>query len=177
MIQYTAHFFSSLFLSLSVGLAIAILLVQSELFGTYLDVSYFVTVALFFGLLSYFARVFMNAKVWALWEKKILSGILIGLSFAVIFGIGLLNGSLSILPAELTRRGLFLEDAIALNEMNIVLIVIAFIGLVSIVIAHRVSLEITKEIKMEWSRLKKSSKWGMVALFAALAVFILLYFG
>lgn len=177
IIVFIAHFFSSILLFLSVGLALGMLIVESKFFNMDFDVSYLVTVAIFFALLSYFFRVFMNAKVWGLWEKKVLSGILIGMSFITIFGLGFVHGNLAQLPADLTRRGLFLEGIWTLTEMNFTLIVLAIISLLSIVIAHRIPLELKKEIKMEWSHLKTSTKVGMVCLFGAIALFILLYFG
>lgn len=177
VIQFVAHFISSIFLAVCIGLTFSMLLSQSKFLDMRFDVSYFITAAVFWGLLSYYVRVFMNGKNWALWEKKILSGILIGLSFIIVLGLGFLQGSLSIVPAYYVRRGLFLDGVVTLSGMNMALIVFAIIGLLSVVIAHRMPLEIKKEIKMEWSRMATSSKVGMTVLFAVIALFILLYFG
>lgn len=176
VIQIIAHFISAVFLAFLLGLGLAMLLMQSKFIDMRFDVSYLITVFLFIGLLGFFTRVFMNATVFSLWEKKILSGILVVLSGAVTLIIGFLNGSLTIVPAYLTRNGLFLEG-FPLSTINILLIIIVIVGLLGIVIAHRMPLTLTKETKMEWSRLSKSSRFGMMTLFSLIALFMLLYFG
>lgn len=176
-LQLVVHFLSALFLAFIVGLGIAFLLMQSKFIDMRFNVSYVITVALFIGLLSYFARVFMNAKGFSLWEKKILSGILIAITGALVVILSLLSNSLTLMPAYLAREGLFLEDSLSLGSMNILLIVIVVVGLLSIVVAHRMPLTLTKETKMEWSQLSKSSRVGMITLFGLIALFLLLYLG
>ncbi len=171
------HFFAAVFLFVIIGMGLSLLLIQSQFLDMRFDSEFVITIMLFTGIWLFFARVFMNARSLAVWEKKAASLSLAVLSLATILTITLLEGSLSILPAYMVRKALFLENAITLDTMNILLVAGFILGMGMLLLAYRNPINLTKETKMDWNRLSKRSRIGMMAFFALLSVFFLVYLG
>ncbi|WP_394236864.1 TVP38/TMEM64 family protein [Niallia oryzisoli] len=159
------------------GTAVTALLIQSKFVDMRFDSEVIITVAVLAGLWHFFARVFMNAKSLSLWEKKLVSTIAAILSLAIILIIHVLNGSLSIMPAFMVRKGLLIENVVSLSGMNMVLVVGLVVGLIALFAAQRTPLTIKSNPNMDWNRLSKSSRFGMISFFGLLGVFLVLYLG
>ena len=177
IIQLIIHFIASIFLYLVIGMGLSFLILQSKFIDMRFDIEYFITISILVGLWSYFSRRFMNAKTFSLWEKKWISMILVVLSLAIVLIHSLSNESLTILPAYMVRKALFLDGVVQLSGMNIILLIGLLIGLLSLVAANRLPIALKKETKMDWERLPKSSRVGMVTLFGIPSLFLLLYLG
>ncbi|AGK52425.1 TVP38/TMEM64 family protein [Bacillus sp. 1NLA3E] len=177
VIRGTIHFLSAIFLFFIVGMALSLLLIQNQFIDMRFDSEFVITVMTVTGIWFFFARVFMNAHTLALWEKKWISLLLAFGSLALILIITILEGSISIMPAYMARKALFMENALTLSNMNTILIVGLVIGALMLIMSHRKPLSLKKETKMEWSRLSRGNRIGMMSLFALLAVFILVYMG
>ncbi len=177
LFQAIIHLIAALFLYLIMGTAVTALLIQSKFVDMRFDSEVIITVAVLAGLWHFFARVFMNAKSLSLWEKKLVSTIAAILSLAIILIIHVLNGSLSIMPAFMVRKGLLIENVVSLSGMNMVLVVGLVVGLIALFAAQRTPLTIKSNPNMDWNRLSKSSRFGMISFFGLLGVFLVLYLG
>jgi uncharacterized membrane protein YdjX (TVP38/TMEM64 family) len=171
------HLLAAMFVFFLAGSALSLLTIQNQFLDMRFDGEFLITVITLTGIWLFFARVFMNAKKLALWEKKWISLIVTSLSVAVILIITLLEKSLSIMPAYITRKALFLEDVVTLGNMNIILIVVFVLGVISLVVTHQRPLLIKKETKMDWDKLSRSNRVGMILLFTLLSLFLLVYLG
>lgn len=173
----TIHFIAAVFLYLLIGTALSTLMIQSKFLDMRFDSEFVSTIAVLAGLWHYFARVFMNAYSLSLWEKKKASSLAVIISLAVILIIHFMNGSLSIMPAYMVRKALFMENMIALGGMNILLVILLIVGILSLVVAQRSPLTVKSNPKMDWNKLSASSRVGMMSLFGLLGLFLLLYIG
>lgn len=177
LVRGAIHFLAAIFLFFIVGMALSLLLIQSQFVDMRFDSEIIVTIMIATGIWFYFARVFMNAYTLALWEKKWLSILLSIVSVAIIIMITLLEKSITILPAYMARKALFLENGLSLSSMNMYLIVGLILGFIMLLLAHRLPITLKKQTKMEWNRLSKANRIGMMSLFAFLALFFLIYLG
>jgi uncharacterized membrane protein YdjX (TVP38/TMEM64 family) len=168
---------AAVFLFFLLGMALAILIVQSQWIDMRFDSEYMVTVSILFGLWFYFLKVFLNAGNFAWWESKWKSAATVIVSAAVILFLTLKNGSIAILPAYTARRALFMDESISLEGMNNLLIFIIMIGLAALGISL-IKPHVTKtESSNGWSDLSGFRKFGMMFLFILIALFLLLYLG
>ncbi|WP_318505574.1 TVP38/TMEM64 family protein [Bacillus sp. T3] len=171
------HFFAAVFLFFIVGMALSLLMIQSQFVDMRFDSEMMITVMTVTGIWVYFARVFMNASSIALWEKKRISTILSIVSIAVV-SISIVNEkSIAISPAYLARKALFLENSLTLSSMNTYLIVGLIMGFIMLLLAHKYPITLNKHTKMEWNRLSRGSRIGMISLFIFLSLFFLIYLG
>ncbi|WP_071396539.1 TVP38/TMEM64 family protein [Bacillus tuaregi] len=175
--QTIIHLLAAVFLYLIMGVAVTTLIMQSKFIDMRFDSEVMITFSLLAGLWFYFARLFMNAKNLSLWEKKVVGPIATSVSFAIIIIIHIMNGSLSIMPAFMVRKGLFLENAVSLGGMNIALVIALLVGVVSLLVARKTPLTIKSNPNMDWNRLSSSSRYGMMAFFGLLGVFLIFYLG
>ena len=164
-IKATIHFIAAIFLYLLIGTALSTLMIQSKFIDMRFDSEFVITIAVLAGLWHYFARVFMNAHSLSLWEKKKASSLLAIISLAVILIIHFMNGSLSIMPAYMVRKALFMENMISLSGMNILLVVVLIVGIISLVVAQRSPLIVKSNPKMDWNKLPVSSRIGMMSFY------------
>lgn len=171
------HLLAAIFLFFIIGMAVALLLIQSQFLDMRFDSEMLITVMIFSGVWFFLARVFMNARPLALWEKSKLSIVLTLLSSVIILGITILGGSIKILPAYMVRKAVFLETALTLDDMNIFLIVSLLIGFVMLLLSHRNPVILTKETKMDWHHMTKGNRAGMMILYVIIALFTLVYLG
>ncbi|MBM4762971.1 TVP38/TMEM64 family protein [Bacillus sp. B15-48] len=175
--QTIIHLIAALFLYFMIGMALSSWLIQSEFIDMHFDSEVLVTIALLVALWHYFARVFMNAKSLSLWEKNRAGMFAALISLALSLIIHTVNGSLSILPAYIARKGLFLGNVISLNTVNVLLILFLIIGFIALFIAQRNPLVVKSNPKMDWNKLSASSRVGMMSLFGLLGVFLAFYLG
>jgi uncharacterized membrane protein YdjX (TVP38/TMEM64 family) len=163
------------FLFFLLGMAIVLIVDQSQWVDMRFDSEYLVTIATLTGFWFYFLSVFLNAKNFAFWESKRKSSVIFIASIGIILFLTLNNGSFAILPAYTARKALFLEDALSLEIMNKLLIVIFVIGAAAL----GISLWKQPQSKIEngWYSLSRSRKLGMQTLFTMIALFLLFYLG
>lgn len=159
------------------GIAISILIVQSQWIDMRFDVEYIATISILTGLWFYFLSVFFNANRFALWESKWKSSVMILLSAVVILLITLKDGSFAILPAYTARKALFLDEIISLGGMNKLLILIIVAGIAALGISLRKQSASKAEGLTGWHMLSGKRKFGMMLLFGLIALFLLLYLG
>jgi uncharacterized membrane protein YdjX (TVP38/TMEM64 family) len=159
------------------GMALSILIVQSQWIDMRFDVEYIATISILTGLWFYFISVFFNANRFALWESKWKSSVMFLLSAAVILLITLKDGSFAILPAYTTRKALFLDGIISLDGMNKLLILIIVAGIAALGITLRKQSPSKAEGLTGWNILSRKRKFGMMLLFCLIALFMLLYLG
>jgi uncharacterized membrane protein YdjX (TVP38/TMEM64 family) len=177
VISGVVHFLAAVFLFYMVGMALSLIMVQSQFIDMRFDIEVVITVMMFTGIWFFIARVFMNAHPLALWEKKRTSILLVTLSLALILIITVLEGSTTTLPAYMARKALFIDNSITLKGMNLILIFGFLIGFAMLLLSHRKPITLKKETKMEWDRLSKRNRIGMMSLFTFLALFFLVYLG
>lgn len=177
IIRGSIHFLAALFLFFIIGMDLSLLLIQSRFIDMRFDSAFIITASMLTGIWFFFARVFMNAKPLALWEHKVLSLLFVMLNLAWIMLNTMIEGSISILPAYMSRKALFLEESISLHNMNMMLIAGGVIGVIMLIIAQRTPLALKKEIKMDWDRLTKANRVGMMSFFVFLLISFLLYIG
>lgn len=169
------HLFAAVFLFFLLGVALSSLLIKVKWIDMLFNSEYVITVVVLTGIWFFFARVFMNAKNLGIWEKKRVSLIIALIS--LISSFALLSSGLAIMPAYMARKAFFLENVFSLSMMNILLIIGFVIGAAALLAAPRLPLTLKKETKMQWDQLSFFNRFGMMALFGLLAVFILLYLG
>ena len=63
----------------------------------------------------------------------------------IVHGI---NNSLTSMPAEMVRKGLFIENAVSLSTMNIVLMVLLMVGFISLVVVLRSPINVKSNPQM-----------------------------
>lgn len=175
-LAYIVHFVSAVFLFSVSGMGLAFLAAESNLIAANFQTAAIITVFLFIGLFFYFARVFLNGKVFALWEKKKASFPITAASLALIFTIAIKNGSLSTAPARFISDAFYL-NGIAPTTLNLILVLVLIVGIAALAMGSRLPIHAKKEIKMEWDHLSKTGKTGMIVLFSMIAAFLLLYLG
>ncbi|MDP4104115.1 MAG: TVP38/TMEM64 family protein [Bacillota bacterium] len=163
------------FLFFLLGMAIVLIVDQSQWIDMRFDSEYLVTIATLTGFWFYFLSVFLNAKNFAFWESKRKSSVLFIASIGIILFLTLKNGSFAILPAYTARKALFLEDALSLEIMNKLLIVIFVIGAAALGIS--LWKQPLSKIENGWYSLSRSRKLGMQTLFTMIALFLLFYLG
>jgi uncharacterized membrane protein YdjX (TVP38/TMEM64 family) len=164
-------------LFLLLGMAISILIVQSQWIDMRFDVEYIATISILTGLWFFFLSVFFNANRFALWESKWKSLVMFLLSAAVILLITLKDGSFAILPAYTARKALFLDEIISLGGMNKLLILMIVAGIAALGISLRKQSAPKAEGLTGWHTLSGKRKFGMMLLFGLIALFLLLYLG
>jgi len=166
---------ASVYLCLLIGLAVVILLVQNSWLDMRFDSEYIVTISILTGVWLFFLRMFMNARKLAFWESGWVSGVIAAVSLAII----IMGRSFSVLPADIMRKALFLEQALTLEETNQLLIVIISIGIVILVLAAWYSKETKKAIDANrgWAQLSGLQRFCVMALYSLIALFALVYLG
>lgn len=168
---------SSVVLFLLIGLALALLMIQSSWVDMRFDSEYFVTISILTGLWFFFLKTFLNAKKLAIWESTIATTISLIASLGVIAFITISQGSLSILPAYVVRKALFMKQLTTLGGMNILLMIIIPLGIVLLVFNLLKKDRSKKESNSGWHQLSKPKKFGIMSLFGVIAFFILIYLG
>lgn len=163
------------FLFFLLGMALVLIVDQSQWIDMRFDSEYLVTIATLTGFWFYFLSVFLNAKSFAFWESKRKSSVICIASIGIILFLTLKNGSFAILPAYTARKALFLEDALSLEIMNKLLIVIFVIGAATLGIS--LWKQPQSKIENDWYSLSRSRKLGMQTLFTMIALFLLFYLG
>lgn len=163
------------FLFFLLGMALVLIVDQSQWIDMRFDSEYLVTIATLTGFWFYFLSVFLNAKNFAFWESKRKSSVICIASIGIILFLTLKNGSFAILPAYTARKALFLEDALSLEIMNKLLIVIFVIGAATLGIS--LWKQPQSKIENDWYSLSRSRKLGMQTLFTMIALFLLFYLG
>lgn len=163
------------FLFFLLGMALVLIVDQSQWIDMRFDSEYLVTIATLTGFWFYFLSVFLNAKNFAFWESKRKSSVICIASIGIILFLTLKNGSFAIFPAYTARKALFLEDALSLEIMNKLLIVIFVIGAATLGIS--LWKQPQSKIENDWYSLSRSRKLGMQTLFTMIALFLLFYLG
>ncbi|MEH7251108.1 TVP38/TMEM64 family protein [Neobacillus niacini] len=168
---------SSIVLFLLIGLALALLMIQSSFVDMRFDSEYFVTVSILTGLWFFFLKVFMNAKKLAIWESARSAAISVIVSLGIIAFITISQGSLSIMPAYVVRKALFLEEMLSLGMMNNLLLTIIPIGIAILVVIILGKGRTKVDSSTGWDQLSRCKKVGMMSLFGFIAFFLLIYLG
>ncbi len=171
------HAVASLFLYYALGMGISHLLMQSRWLDMRFDVEYVVLVSMLTGLWSAFAALFMDASGFSWWRRRRPSLAVLGLSLGVVVVTSLPKGGLLIVPAYVSRKALFLEQALTLPQMNGWLLVWLLVGLAFLVMAWRVPLAFVKGAPMQWQSLTRWTRTGMLLMFGLIGLFILVYLG
>ncbi len=117
----------------------------------------------------------MKANNLGIWEKRKIS--ILTAATSIIICLFLLSNSLTILPAYMARKAFFLENIVSLDMTNFLLIIGFLIGAVALYSVWKFPLSFKKETKMQWDKLSKSNRFGIMALFGLLAISLLLYLG
>jgi uncharacterized membrane protein YdjX (TVP38/TMEM64 family) len=179
------HLIGSVFIFFLIGFAIAILMIQNPWIDMRFDSEYIVTISMLTGVWFYFLGTFMNAKRFAIWEYPWAKVVIVIASIAVISFITITKGSLTILPAYVVRRSLFLEGSFSLDQMNMILLIIIPLG-IAIMIFTSWNRNKTKndtkskpktEVNIGWSQLSRSKKFGIMSLYSIIALFLFVYLG
>ncbi len=169
------HLIAAFFLFILMGTALASILLKLNQLDRMFDGEFVITIMVLTGVWFFFVRVFMNAKKLGIWEKGKVSFTIALISLIVSFI--LLSSSLTTLPANMIRRAFFLENLVSLEIMNILLVIGFIIGAVALFAVQKMPLILKKETKMQWDTLSAFNRFGMMALFCIVAVFLFLYLG
>jgi uncharacterized membrane protein YdjX (TVP38/TMEM64 family) len=168
---------TALFLFFLMGMALDLIITQSTWIDMRFDSEYFITISILTGLWFFFLRVFFNANKFAYWESKRKSILIPLLSIAIILFFTLRDGSITIIPAYAARKALFLEDALSLDGMNNILLIMIVLGLIVLGISFSKKTKPLKEGTSNWDDLSRLRRFGMMSLFGIIAFFLLLYLG
>lgn len=177
VIRAFGQLIASLILFFLFGFAIAILLIQNSWLDMRFDSEYLVTISIITGAWFYFLRTFMSAKKLALWESAQTSAVIVISSIAVIAYMTITKGSLAILPSYVVRKSLFLEGILTLNDMNKLLLFVIPIGIVILVIILLIENNLQIDSDTGWNLLSGNQKFGIMFLYAIIALFLLIYLG
>ncbi|MCL6570896.1 MAG: TVP38/TMEM64 family protein [Bacillus sp. (in: Bacteria)] len=145
------------------------------------DSEYVVTISILTGVWFYFLGTFMNAKNFSIWASTWTTATVLLSSFAIISFITITKGSLTILPAYVVRKSLFLEGFLSLAEMNMLLLFIIpiCIALMALKIWFRNKTKTIKIIESStgWNQLTSIQRIGIMSLYGMIALFLLIYLG
>jgi len=157
-----------------VGIALASLTVQSKFLDMRFDVEVFITIGMVVGALLFFMRLFMNAKIFGVWEKQkvALSILIVSLLVIIIFNFN----SLTTLPAYMLKKAIYMQGMSNLIA-NIILASILVLAFVCSHFASKFPVILKKETNMQWDKLTKGSKISIVTMLSLLLVFTALYLG
>lgn len=176
LLQYGGHFIASIFLFYLIGFNLALLLIQNQWLDMRFDSEFFILISMLVGLWFYFVMLFMNGKQFAIWMNRKFTVIIsiVTIITTTLFTIIIKQG-ITIIPAYMTRKALFLTDTMSLSQMNIGLFIWLLIGSVAIIFVQKNQLSVQINETMNWNQFSHSNRVGIMALFTILMLFFLLY--